>query len=60
MSIKGFREVERTNSEMMNKSERLNPGHDSLRKGSIAELDQKFESDPTEAELKGSRTHKVK
>lgn len=61
MTIKGFREVgERNHSEMMNKSERLNPGQDSLRQGSIAELDQKLESDATEAQPKGARTHKVK
>lgn len=58
VTIKDFKEVERTSSEMMNKSERLNPGQDSLRNGSIAELDQKLESDPSEIMYK-SRTDKI-
>lgn len=44
----------------MNKSERLNPGQDSLRNGSIAELDPKLESDPSDILHKnGSRTDKI-
>ena len=57
MTIKDFKEVERTSSEMMNKSERLNPGQDSLR-NKIAELDEKLESDPSEIMYK-SRTDKI-
>jgi hypothetical protein len=60
VTIKDFKEVERTSSEMMNKSERLNPGQDSLRNGSIAELDPKLESDPSDILHKnGSRTDKI-
>jgi len=60
VTIKSFKEVERVSSEMMNKSERLNPGQDSLRNGSIAELDPKLEDDANEIQPKGSRTQKVK